>query len=763
MDILNPPITLIGYINYSYDPGTNSSTIPFGSEANYLTYQWNVGLSISSPQSHGNPNTRMSNAYTCSDVKVGDWICSTGGGAALRIVNIDPSSSDFELICTVQDDEFFNTSFNPQQLGGPSANSQCIIFRLNENGLPVILGVPDFIMPVNLQADLISRFFSRNKITQFVSAKQIGHTFTKGNVIYLDQTGNYQLAQANSENIKNIIGIIKDIGIPSNDDFTFEPLYPLHENLTLPGTSGSLIYLSSDIPGVLTATKPSAWAIPLYLQLNETGTSGLLLNRGIDIIGSMGRRSTIQIVNDIASRDAILAQDSDVVIIPSDNKTYIYDGSNWQEIKAPSIITKVNDKIGDVILTASDIQANRTATNYTTTGLTIKDHLDGIDTKLASSGSTAFKNLTDVTSYVVGDANKFVKVNTTGTGLDYGVLAKVAETGSYTDLINKPTITLSTLTDVSISTPTNDQVLKYNGTSWINATVSSSTASGDKIETGTTSVKTAEVSNVVTVNANGKRVTEFSSGTSTTGDKLLIKNGDTSGQIRLEAKSIGTSDVDLVLLPQGMGNIKFGENSSDAKIQTDPTYKLTIKGGNGSGTTNANNLYLEGGNGSENNLNGGDVIIIGGIKAGTGTNGNVKINGLTMPSNDGTNGQVLTTNGAGVLNWSTSTGSGNADTSIFKNVLVITTGTSDTLTSSNHLVIVNKTIHSAHTINLPAGSSVGVGKMFTIKDGSGSASTYNISIIPNGVETIDGISNFPINVNYDSWTVVWNGTSWSVV
>ena len=51
-------------------------------------------------------------------------------------------------------------------------------------------------------------------------------------------------------------------------------------------------------------------------------------------------------------------------------------------------------------------------------------------------------------------------------------LSVVATSGSYNDLTNKPSIpsTLASLTgDVSISNPSTDQVLKYNGTSWVNA------------------------------------------------------------------------------------------------------------------------------------------------------------------------------------------------------------------------------------------------------------------------------------------------------
>ena len=49
-------------------------------------------------------------------------------------------------------------------------------------------------------------------------------------------------------------------------------------------------------------------------------------------------------------------------------------------------------------------------------------------------------------------------------------MATVATTGIYFDLVNKPTIptNLDSLTDVAITSATTGQVLKYNGTTWVN-------------------------------------------------------------------------------------------------------------------------------------------------------------------------------------------------------------------------------------------------------------------------------------------------------
>ena len=324
-NILNPPLSLVGYVSASYDPGNNTSDIILGDTGNYLTYQWIVNITVNTPQSHGSPNTRIPNAYTCVDVEIGDWICTSESGAALQIISIDPSTTDSSLVCTVQDMDFFNTTINSQNSGGLTTSSNCVIFSLNDNGLPVILGIPDYVMPLNFQTDLISRFYVRNNISQYVSVIQVGHTFVPNDILYIDNTGTYNLLQANSINVKNIIGIVQDIGIPTPDNFTYKPLYPLTTGLSLPGTAGSLIYISPTVPGTLTAVQPGSWAVPLYLQIDSAGTTGLLINRGIDIVGPTGKASSgsITVVADMTALNAITD-------LTPGNQAFVTDTGNGQ-------------------------------------------------------------------------------------------------------------------------------------------------------------------------------------------------------------------------------------------------------------------------------------------------------------------------------------------------------------------------------------------------------------------------------------------------
>jgi hypothetical protein len=66
--------------------------------------------------------------------------------------------------------------------------------------------------------------------------------------------------------------------------------------------------------------------------------------------------------------------------------------------------------------------------------------------------------------------------------------------------------------------------------------------------------------------------------------------------------------------------------------------------------------------------------------------------------------------------------------------------------------ILNCSVAGALTVNLPAAASR-LGLPLTIKDVSGAAGANNITIAPNGAETIDGGANYIIGVNYGAVTL----------
>lgn len=70
------------------------------------------------------------------------------------------------------------------------------------------------------------------------------------------------------------------------------------------------------------------------------------------------------------------------------------------------------------------------------------------------------------------------------------------------------------------------------------------------------------------------------------------------------------------------------------------------------------------------------------------------------------------------------------------------------------------TTSAAVTINL--NSSPNTGQNIIVKDVNGNALINNVTVNGNG-NNIDGSASFTINTNYQSVTLIFNGTEWSVI
>jgi hypothetical protein len=90
---------------------------------------------------------------------------------------------------------------------------------------------------------------------------------------------------------------------------------------------------------------------------------------------------------------------------------------------------------------------------------------------------------------------------------------------------------------------------------------------------------------------------------------------------------------------------------------------------------------------------------------------------------------------------------------------VTTVGTTGSITTED---LVNATTGGI-TITLPVAATAGAGKVVHIKDRDASATANNITIEGNGSETIDGTLTFVITVDYQSVTLVSDGSNWSII
>lgn len=92
---------------------------------------------------------------------------------------------------------------------------------------------------------------------------------------------------------------------------------------------------------------------------------------------------------------------------------------------------------------------------------------------------------------------------------------------------------------------------------------------------------------------------------------------------------------------------------------------------------------------------------------------------------------------------------------------IITTSGNVTATSSDRIILLNKTSGAATQVTLP--SSPTAGTVITIKDMKGDAATNNITVVP-ASGTIDGVSSVVMSTNYASVDFVCiSGTVWGVL
>jgi hypothetical protein len=90
-----------------------------------------------------------------------------------------------------------------------------------------------------------------------------------------------------------------------------------------------------------------------------------------------------------------------------------------------------------------------------------------------------------------------------------------------------------------------------------------------------------------------------------------------------------------------------------------------------------------------------------------------------------------------------------APATILNSVTVTAAGTYSVQTTDS-VVLINKTVAAANSVQLPAANARG-GLPVTVKDLKGDGATNNITVLPAGAETIDGLANVPINANYGAY------------
>ena len=343
--MLNVTITNVvikSYWNQSNFAGDKFSTKP---------YQWTTTFNVTT-QFHSSQKTRLQNQYNGQDISVGDWVCSGLRGVAHKIISIS-SATNTSVTAVLEDYDRFNTIFDSGRQGnGAPQKGPGFCFEIDEYGMPIIIGSNSGVIAYPYVTDLMARFQYRNYVKSHIRVYQENNTFSIGDMIYLDSTGNYQAIIAdkdNRDNLNKVVGTVTDISIPGKGYFTWKPRgeYISSLDIELPECDpGSLIYIDTENAGKLTATAPKIYAIPVYIRLSSS-TEAIYLMGGSGSGGSsspLGYNTATYIVDDLTARDALdttLMNPGDQVYVKNnDNNLWaLYIAADIDETKAVPVVT----------------------------------------------------------------------------------------------------------------------------------------------------------------------------------------------------------------------------------------------------------------------------------------------------------------------------------------------------------------------------------------------------------------------------------------
>ena len=329
--------------------------------------------------------------------------------------------------------------------------------------------------------------------------------------------------------------------------------------------------------------------------------------------------------------------------------------------------------------------AGGTGIDTSGTGTTLTVAIDSTVATLAGSQALTNKTLTSpvintgVSGTAILDEDDFASDSATKLATQQSIKAYIATQVAASD-------TLAELSDTNISTPSSGQILIYDGSdSFDNKTVSGDVTISS---TGATTIGSGAVETAM-LNANvitGQ--TGLTSGFDTANDHLLIHDAD-GGLKKISLANVtsatgGISDVVSDTTPQlggaldvngnaivsaSNGNISITPNGSGKVILdglSHPTsdgsagqFLKTDGGGNLAFATVTTDLSGDstpqlGGN---LDVNGNSIVSAsnGNIAITPNGSGKVILDGLSHPTSDGSNGQVLTTDGAGNLSFTSKT------------------------------------------------------------------------------------------------------------
>ena len=329
--------------------------------------------------------------------------------------------------------------------------------------------------------------------------------------------------------------------------------------------------------------------------------------------------------------------------------------------------------------------AGGTGIDTSGSGNTLTVAIDSTVATLAGSQALTNKTLTSpvintgVSGTAILDEDDFASDSATKLATQQSIKAYIATQVAASD-------TLAELSDTNISTPSSGQILIYDGSD----SFDNKSLSGDVTisSTGATTIGSGAVETAM-LNANViSGQTALTSGFDTANDHLLIHDAD-AGLKKISLANVtsatgGISDVVSDTTPQLGGDLDVNGNAivsaSNGNISITPngSGKVILDGLSHPTSDGSAGQFLKtdgGGNlafatvntdlsgdstpqlGGNLDVNGNSIVSVsnGNISITPNGSGKVILDGLSHPTSDGSNGQVLTTDGAGNLSFTSKT------------------------------------------------------------------------------------------------------------
>ena len=578
-----------------------------------------------------------------------------------------------------------------------------------------------------------------NGAVRFKAKNDQGSAITKGQVVYIKGVSGtvptVGLARANSASTMPAFGLAL---ANANDQaevqiVTFGNLTD-YDTTTYSLSANDTVFVSAATAGALTNSAPSGEA---NLIQNIGRVVRADSSAGIIKVGGAGRSAATPNLD----QDKIFVGDASNQAVST--ALSAIDLSSFNN-DLPSGVTQLND-LSDVTITgASTGEVLRySGSSWVDATLAYAD-ISGTPTLATVATTGAYADISGTPT--LGTAAALDVGNTANDVVQLNASAQLpALDGSLLTNLPSGATQLNDLSDVTITGASTGEVLRYSGSSWVDATLAYADISGTPtLAAVATSGAYADISGTPTT------ATETTEG--------II-------EIATNAEAQAASATDKALVPSNIGSIDTGDLNDDGTFLKDLSEDTTPQLG-GNLDVNGNLINSVSNGDIEVAPNGtGSFKIQGNATSGSGriilnceqNSHGITLKGpphsaaadytLTFPNTDGDADQVLKTNGSGVLDWVDQSGGGGGGV----------TYSAITADPSPAVIAYHYSCTGTFTITIP--TSQAAGSEIRIKN----MGTGTITLDPQ-TSNIDGSStDYTMDVQYGALTLVSDGTGWEII